>query len=162
MNPMIGTYCYGSERSPREGLRIGVAPFAPRGVRRENRQHCGSYDLWVPLLAPDPGLFRKFRRQEIAFANFARLYRNGMKRQESRQVIDLIAAVASILPVSIGCVCEDEASCHRSLLKQLIREAAEEKRAVIDRLTEPGSGTDPVRFSSPVCFANWDESDEDR
>ena len=158
MKPVITTYCYGSERSPREGLRIGVARFAPRGIRHEDWQRCGYFDLWVPLLAPDPGLVVKYRQQKITYANFARHYRSGIKRKESRQVIDLIAGIALFLPVSLGCFCKDGAKCHRSVLKQLIANASEEKRAGFALVAKPGWEIDRMRFSSPVCFADFEES----
>lgn len=157
MNPTITTYCYGSDRRPKEGLRIGVARFVPRGIRREDWQRRGYFDLWVPLLAPDSGSVVKFRHENIIFEKFASHYRSEMKKKESRQVIELIAGIALFLPISIGCFCEDEARCHRSVLKQLIAEAAEEKRAEFSLLAEEGQEIDPAKFSSPVCFANWEE-----
>ncbi len=59
MSASVSTYCYASVRHEKEGLRIGTARFVPRGVRRENWQSKGYFDLWVPLLAPDPEFIKK-------------------------------------------------------------------------------------------------------
>lgn len=127
--PHLCTYRYGEERKPGEGLRIGAARYVPRGVRREDWQRKGSFDIWLPLLAPSPDLIAEFRHDHIPFAIFARRYRSEMKSRESEQVIDLLAGVSFFLPIRVGCFCEDESACHRSVLIKLIAAAAEDRRA---------------------------------
>ncbi len=150
----LSAYQYASARQPHEGLRIGTARSVPRGVRREDWQRLGYFDLWVPLLAPPPELVEKFRHGKITFANFSRHYRSEMKKKESSQVIELLAGIALFFPISIGCFCEDDTNCHRSVLKELIVQAAKAKQAGFVALPK---STDLMKFASPVCFADWEE-----
>lgn len=137
-------------REPREGLRVGTARFVPRGVRREFWQSQGYFDLWVPLLAPPAELVERFRHGEMTFTKFSDGYRRAMKQRESSQVIELLAGIALFLPISVGCFCEDETKCHRSVLRKLIEKAAEQKQAGFRALGKPA---DLMKFASPVCFA---------
>jgi uncharacterized protein YeaO (DUF488 family) len=134
LTPLLGIYRYGSERRLGEGLRIGAARFVPRGVRREDWQRNGCFDLWLPLLAPSADLVGEFRHGHIPFATFARRYRSEMKSRESSQVIDLLAGVSLFQPISLGCYCEDESVCHRSILIQLIASAAENRRGGFEEI----------------------------
>jgi uncharacterized protein YeaO (DUF488 family) len=47
-----------------------------------------------------------------------------MKQPDSRHAIELLAEMAKRTPISIGCFCEDESHCHRSVLRDLIERAA--------------------------------------
>jgi uncharacterized protein YeaO (DUF488 family) len=154
---MIHTYRYGSPRKDGEGLRIGSARFLPRGVRREDWQKNGYFDLWLPLLAPEPEFIKKFLAGQMTFAVFARHYRARMKQPECRQVIELLAGVSLFLPISLGCYCEEEARCHRSLLRERIAAEAEKKRPGFAALDALRGSAELRKFSSPVCFADWDD-----
>jgi len=50
-------------------------------------------------------------------------YRKQMSRPESRHLIQLLAAMSRQTNLSVGCYCEDESRCHRSLLRELLVEA---------------------------------------
>jgi len=141
LTPLLGTYRYGADRRPGEGLRIGAARFVPRGVRREDWQRKGYLDVWLPLLAPSAELVAEFRHGHIPFATFARRYRSEMKSRESSQVIEMLAAVSLFQPISAGCYCEDESVCHRSVLVKLIASAAESRRA----------GFEEIQANSPLA-----------
>lgn len=141
-------YRCGSPRRSGEGLRLGVARHAPRGVRREDRARLGHFDLWLPLLAPSPALLRAYKHEGLGFAAFARRYRAEMRAPACRQVITLLAGLAREIRFSVGCPCADSARCHRSLLRALIADAARELPAV------PPTRR---RLASPVCLANWEE-----
>ena len=156
MKALLSTYGYGSVREPNEGLRLGVARHVPRGVRREDWQRRNYFDLWLPLLAPTSELVAKYKGGEISFAVFSRRYRSQMKAAESRQVIELLATVSLVQPISIGCFCEDESRCHRSLLQKLLLEAAKGKASGLLSQSDSTSG-ESVRFASPVCFASDQE-----
>jgi uncharacterized protein YeaO (DUF488 family) len=158
MKPMITCYHYGSKRQRREGLRIGAARQVPRGIRREDWQRRNYFDLWLPLVAPTSDLFSNYRHNRISFPAFARQYKSQMKRAESRQVIELLASVALFQPISVGCYCEDEARCHRSLLRELIIKKAKVKSVGFSALRRDSLPGDRIRFASPVCFA--DDSQE--
>ncbi len=130
MKPMLTTYRYGSRRQPGEGLRIGVARHVPRGVRREDWQRGGYFDTWVPLLAPTSDVVAAFKHGKIPFSTFARHYKSQMKASEPRQIIGLLAALSLRTPISIGCYCEDESCCHRSLLRPMILAEAKDRKIV--------------------------------
>jgi uncharacterized protein YeaO (DUF488 family) len=156
MKLALTTYRYGSERLAGEGLRIGAARHVPRGIRREDWRRKNYFDFWMPLLAPDAELVRRYRGGEIAFAVFERHYRAEMKKRGSLQVVELLAGIASFLPISVGCFCEDEAHCHRSILRRLISDAALEGKVAFGEISVPDGLAEISRFASPVCYANDD------
>lgn len=157
MNPLLSTYRYGSERRAGEGLRLGTARYVPRGVRRTEWQRQGYFDLWLPLLAPDPDAIREFLHGEMTFAQFTRKYHSAMKKKESWQVIELLAGISLFLPISLGCYCEDESRCHRSLLKKLIEQEAKRRRGGFAGLRSRQDLKELSTYASPVCFAaDWE------
>jgi len=98
----------------------------PRGVAKVDYARRDFYDVWVPALAPSPGLFAWVKAQPLTDARrrtYARRYRAEMKRPEARRLIELLAALSAHTNFSVGCYCEDEARCHRSLLRELFTEA---------------------------------------
>jgi len=54
---------------------------------------------------------------------YARRYRAELKRPEAQRLIELLAALSGRTNFSVGCYCEDESRCHRSLLRELLEEA---------------------------------------
>jgi len=124
----LKTYQYGSPRKRGEGLRLGVARFLPRGVRKTDYASKDFFDVWYPALAPSAELLRWFRRQpdfEKAWIEYAKRYKREMAtRPDSRQAVQLVAAMAKRTALAIGCYCADETRCHRSLLAAIIRDAA--------------------------------------
>ncbi len=145
----ITLYRYGSPRSRDELVRIGVARQVPRGVRKEEWQPLGYFDVRLPLLAPSPALIKAFRHEGLSFPAFEKRYRTEMKAKESAEVIDLLAALLPFQSLSLGCFCEEESRCHRSLLKALIEERAKERAAAY----RTGDGEGEERFASPICYA---------
>jgi uncharacterized protein YeaO (DUF488 family) len=131
MKTALSTYQYGSPRQSNEGLRLGVARQVPRGVRREDWQRKNYFDVWLPLVAPTADLVAQFKHGRINFAAFTRHYKVQMKTTESRQVIELLAAITFSQPISIGCFCADESLCHRSVLKGLILQEVRKKAACL-------------------------------
>jgi uncharacterized protein YeaO (DUF488 family) len=82
--------------------------------------------VWVPELAPSPALFSWIKSQPITDARwrtYARRYRAEMKRPSAQRLIELLAAFSKHANFSVGCYCENEARCHRSLLRELLVEA---------------------------------------
>lgn len=120
MKPTPGIYRYGSPRTSGEGQRIGVSRHVPRGVRREDWASRGYFDLWLPLLSPSADLVKEYLADEITWAVFSRRYRTEMKKRECSQMIDLLAMMSREATFCLGCFCEDETRCHRSVLQQLI------------------------------------------
>ncbi|MCW5556445.1 MAG: DUF488 family protein [Verrucomicrobiae bacterium] len=161
MNPHPSTYRYGSARASGEGLRIGVARHLPRGVRREDWAKRSYFDLWLPLLAPPPALVKDYLGKKITWTVFSRRYRTEMKKSECRQVIDLLAGFSRETSLSLGCFCEDESRCHRSVLQQLITKRRDELPSCNANPRSPSRKPlqSMPRFASPVCYADWGEEE---
>jgi uncharacterized protein YeaO (DUF488 family) len=116
----------GSPRLPNEGLRLGTVRRPPRGVRKESYASEDYFDLWLPDLAPSAPLVSWALSEaftEKRWARYAKSYRQEMKRPEARRLIALLAALSSASDFSIGCYCENESRCHRSLLRDILVEA---------------------------------------
>lgn len=113
----------GSERDPDEGLRLGTVRRPPRGVRKEDFASKNYYDVWFPNLAPSRELLQGALpiADEVAWRRFARAYRAEMKQPGPAKDLDLLAALSHHVNFSVGCYCEHERFCHRSLLRELLR-----------------------------------------
>jgi uncharacterized protein YeaO (DUF488 family) len=118
----------GSPRKPKEGLRLGTVRRPPRGVPKAQFAKRDYYDVWLPLLAPSQGLvaFVQRSRDQRAWRTFQRKFRAEMNRPDATRVLDLLAALSREVNFSIGCYCEDEERCHRSILKALLAERGAE------------------------------------
>lgn len=114
----------GSPRASNEGLRIGTVRRPPRGVPRSEFASRNYYDVWLPNLAPSDQLFKAGRsaRNEADWRSFVKRYRSEMNRPENSRVLDLLAALSHQTNFSVGCYCDDEHHCHRSVLRQLFAE----------------------------------------
>ena len=115
----------GTARRPNEGLRIGTVRRPPRGVRKSDYAKRDYFDLWLPELAPSAPLVSFALSQpftERRWATYARKYRHEMLKPAAQRLIALLAALTSQANFSVGCYCEDESHCHRSLLKKLLIE----------------------------------------
>jgi uncharacterized protein YeaO (DUF488 family) len=112
----------GSPRAAGEGLRIGTVRRPPRGVPKSKFASGNWYDVWLPTLAPSEATLKIGRSAETAadWRRFARRYRAEMKRPEAARTLDLLAALSRSTDFSVGCYCEDEVRCHRSLLRALL------------------------------------------
>lgn len=116
----------GEPRARGEGLRIGTVRHLPRGVRKTDYARRNYFDQWLPELAPSAelvswGLSEPWTPSR--WNRFARRYRAEMKHPDKRRLIELLAAVSKRTNLSVGYYCEDEAHCHRSLLRQLLADA---------------------------------------
>ena len=115
----------GSPRTPGEGLRIGTVRRVPRGVPKDEYASRDFFDTWLPDLAPSEGLVKEGLRAsaEQEWKRFKRRYRAEMKKPDAARLLRLLAALSRQTDFSVGCYCADEAHCHRSVLKELLREA---------------------------------------
>jgi uncharacterized protein YeaO (DUF488 family) len=117
----------GTSRLTGEGPRLGTVRRPPRGVRKADYARRDFYDVWVPDLAPSQTLFAWARARmpftDGAWRAYARRYRAEMRRPEQRRLLGLLAALSRHTNFSVGCYCEDETRCHRSLLRTLLTEA---------------------------------------
>ena len=119
----------GTARDPEEGLRIGTVRRPPRGVRKEDYAARDYYDTWLPELAPSQGLVSWALAEPWApkrWTTFERRYRQEMREPAAQRLVALLAALSSQTNFSVGCYCEDETHCHRSLLKTLLIEQGAE------------------------------------
>jgi uncharacterized protein YeaO (DUF488 family) len=118
----------GSARAPREGLRLGTVRRPPRGVPKEHHASEDWYDVWLPNLAPSAQLVAEAQGADTprAWQTFARRYRAEMARPENRRVLELLAALSHRTDLAVGCYCEDEGRCHRSVLRELLAECGAE------------------------------------
>ena len=112
----------GAPRAKGEGLRIGTVRRPPRGVPKTEYAARDFYDVWLPNLAPSEGLVKMALRakDERAWSTFVRRYRGELKRPEVLRVLELLAALSRATDFSVGCYCEDEARCHRSVLREVL------------------------------------------
>jgi uncharacterized protein YeaO (DUF488 family) len=116
----------GSARSPNEGIRLGTVRRPPRGVAKSDYARLDFFDLWLPELAPSADLLAWVRSGPLSdrrWASFARRYRAEMAKGPSARLIGLLAVLSATSNFSVGCFCDDEHRCHRSLLRELMAEA---------------------------------------
>jgi uncharacterized protein YeaO (DUF488 family) len=118
----------GSPRLPGEGLRIGTVRRPPRGVPKSEYAARDFYDVWLPTLAPSAETVKLAQgaRTEAAWTRFTKRYRAEMGAPEGRATLDLLAALSHQTDFSVGCYCEDESHCHRSVLRELLLERGAE------------------------------------
>ena len=114
----------GTSRAKGEGVRIGTVRRPPRGVPKSEFASGNWYDVWYPNLAPSAGLVRQaLSAGDVrAWAAFVRKYRAEMAGADASRTLDLLAALSVSADFSVGCYCEDEARCHRSVLRDLLAE----------------------------------------
>ena len=115
----------GTPRAHGEALRLGTVRRPPRGVPKAQLASRDFYDVWVPEAAPSEALLKSARQSvddERKWKTFVRRYRSEMKRPEAARLLDLLAALSHATDFSVGCYCENEARCHRSILRSLLEE----------------------------------------
>jgi len=114
----------GSARTADEGLRIGTVRRPPRGVPKAEFASQNWYDVWFPNLGPSVETMKLGHAAQTPaqWAAFARKYRAEMAAPENARTIELLALLSRQTNFSVGCYCENEAHCHRSVLRALLSE----------------------------------------
>ena len=114
----------GSPRGLDEGLRIGTVRRPPRGVPKEEFALRDYYDAWLPELAPSAELvsFALTAETDTQWSIFTRRYRKEMSTPAARHLLALLAELSRTTSMAVGCYCEDESRCHRSVLRELLAE----------------------------------------
>ena len=114
----------GSPRAGNEGVRIGTVRRPPRGVPKTDWAKRDFYDVWLPLLAPSEPLLKQAlgAQDERSWKTFVRRYRAEMKSPDTARVLDTLAALSHQSDFAVGCYCQDEERCHRSILRELFEE----------------------------------------
>jgi uncharacterized protein YeaO (DUF488 family) len=120
----------GTPRVPGEGLRIGTVRRPPRGVPKVKFSSANWYDVWLPNLAPSDATVKlgQGAATERERAAFARRYRAEMTAPDASRVLDVLAALSRTADFSVGCYCADESRCHRSVLRELLRQRGADVR----------------------------------
>ncbi|MFZ7127145.1 MAG: DUF488 domain-containing protein [Desulfobacterales bacterium] len=121
----------GSDRVEGEGLRIGTVRRPPRGVPKAEFSSRNWYDVWLPNLAPSIETMKMAQKAKTdkEWHAFEKKYRAEMAVPENSRILDLLAALSHQTNFSVGCYCENESRCHRSILRELLME----KGAKIDQ-----------------------------
>ena len=114
----------GSPRAEKEGVRLGTVRRPPRGVPKKDFSRLDWYDVWFPVLAPSVEIMKVGLAAETdkQWAAFVRRYRAEMSAAPASQALDVLAALSHGANFSLGCYCENEARCHRSQLRELLRQ----------------------------------------
>ena len=112
----------GSPRLEGEGLRIGTVRRPPRGVPKSDFASQDWYDVWFPNLAPSPETMKLGQAAETPaqWAAFCKQYKAEMATPTAKHDLALLAALSHHSNLSVGCYCEQESRCHRSILKELL------------------------------------------
>ncbi len=114
----------GSVRAQGEGPRIGTVRRPPRGVPKAQYASQNWYDVWYPVLSPSADLVKLGQQAQTAqdWALFKKKYRAEMAEPEARHALELLATLSHHTDLAVGCYCEHEESCHRSVLRELLAE----------------------------------------
>ncbi|HTP87318.1 MAG TPA: DUF488 family protein [Bryobacteraceae bacterium] len=118
----------GSPRQPGEGIRLGTVRRPPRGVPKSQFAKLDYYDVWLPNLSPSAELvaLALHAPDDRAWRAFERKFRAAMNKPDAARLLDALAAFSHQTNFSIGCYCENEARCHRSVLRELLAERGAE------------------------------------
>src|SRR6185295_5267260 len=113
----------GSPRKAGEGLRLGTVRRPPRGVAKSDFARLDYYDVWFPNLSPSAELLKEAlgAGDERAWTAFKRKFRREMSEPDRSRELDVLAALSHQTDLSLGCYCEDESRCHRSVLRELLK-----------------------------------------
>ena len=121
---MVRVVRLGSPRADGEGLRIGTVRRPPRGVPKNKFASENWYDVWFPNMAPRLETMKLAQQAKTSaqWETFVKKYRAEMATPDANHAIELLAALSHHVNFSVGCYCQDEAHCHRSILRELLAE----------------------------------------
>jgi uncharacterized protein YeaO (DUF488 family) len=114
----------GTPRASDEGVRIGTVRRPPRGVPKEKFATQNWYDVWYPNLAPSVEAMKQAQAADTPaqWAAFVKRFRAEMSQSDASRSLDVLAALSHGSRFSVGCYCDDESRCHRSVLRALLLE----------------------------------------
>jgi uncharacterized protein YeaO (DUF488 family) len=114
----------GTDRAPGEGLRIGTVRRPPRGVPKTEFARQNWYDIWYPNLAPSVETMKLGQQavDDAKWNTFTKRFRAEMKQADAARTLALLAKLSQSADFSVGCYCQDESRCHRSILRDLLKE----------------------------------------
>ncbi len=113
----------GTPRAVNEGPRLGTVRRPPRGVRKADYAKLNYYDVWLPTLSPSTDLLREaFAAEDTAgWRRFDRRFTAELKQPQAAHLLDTLAALSHVGNFAMGCYCEDEQRCHRSILRRELK-----------------------------------------
>ena len=97
-----------------DGVRVLVARFWPRGVKR------GMCDEWRRELAPSAGLLGRYKRNETSWEEFVEEYGAEMDADAARRAVLDMRSRAASQNVTLLCYEPEGARCHRHVLRDMI------------------------------------------
>jgi uncharacterized protein YeaO (DUF488 family) len=114
----------GTPRAKGEGTRIGTVRRPPRGVKKERYARDDWYDVWYPELSPSPALVARALKAETEaeWKGFVSRFKAEMAKPGPSHALDLLARLSHQSNLSVGCYCENESRCHRSVLRDLLKD----------------------------------------
>ena len=113
----------GVPRGKDEGIRVGTVRRPPRGVKKTDYAKLDFYDVWLPQLAPSAKLVSWIKGSPMAssrWKQFQKQYLHELASPDNQRLLDLLAALSKGTNFAIGCFCEEESRCHRSILKEVL------------------------------------------
>jgi uncharacterized protein YeaO (DUF488 family) len=113
----------GGPREEGEGIRIGTVRRPPRGIPKSDFARLDFYDVWLPQLSPSTELVSWIKRNSDKPENwkmFERRFLHELSAPDNQRLLDLLAAISKTTNFSIGCYCENENRCHRSILRKVL------------------------------------------
>jgi uncharacterized protein YeaO (DUF488 family) len=122
----VRTVRLGTPRIPNEGIRLGTVRRPPRGVPKNEFASRDFFDVWLPELAPSAEVVSWALSEpwtDARWRQYTRRYRKEMGEPSARHLIELLAVLSKQSNFSVGCYCEDETRCHRSLLREMLADA---------------------------------------
>lgn len=113
----------GTPRYPDEGIRFGTVRRPPRGIKKTDYAKLNFYDVWLPNLSPSEALLQKIKSGDISsgWKTFEQRFRAELKQPDKAHLLDALAALSHTANFSIGCYCQDEKICHRSILRDELK-----------------------------------------
>ena len=99
--------------SPEDGYRLLIMRLWPRGVRK------AAVDGWEKDLGPSRELLTSFRAGKLSWEDLATRYREEMSARE--ELVGRYRDQARRETLTLLCSCQDEARCHRTLLKEILQ-----------------------------------------
>jgi uncharacterized protein YeaO (DUF488 family) len=120
----------GTPHLPGEGVRIGTVRRPPGGVGKDRYAQDDWYDVWYPQLSPTPQLMAQGKSSQSKFDwnALVRQFRKQMAEPALSRALDLLSTLSRSANFSLGCYCEREDRCHRSVLRALLAERGAEIR----------------------------------
>ena len=110
-------------RQPDEGIRFGTVRRPPRGVKKSEYAKRNFYDIWLPSLSPSEELLKRklVKEDGSGWKAFEQRFRAELKQPDKSHLLDALAALSHTTNFSIGCYCNDEQRCHRSILRDELK-----------------------------------------